>query len=367
MKKNFLFALIILFLCVIKAFAIEEIVPDFSDEEIHSLRIEENKTFTEKVFGQKEIHIGNELLDRIEYGVNYRGTLNFTHYDEENSLSTSYPFTIEPYIHMYSKEDKNQFRLSILPTGSHSVYDHEFSSYLNDIYFIRKFNENHLVLIGNSRTPVGFEGGEGAYQIKFAKRSQIAANFGDTRALGIRFKGNVKMFDYDLGFYSSTRKLQHIDDGPELVGFLTYNPFYNKKESALKSLRIGSGIDYGRRFDNNYTVLSTGVNWEHKKWYLGAEYGFAQNYNGSRGYQLGKAQGANATVGYKITEKLQILGRYDAFNPDMGHGSSYKTQYTAGLNYYLVEDRVKFILNYIFEQNKHNNKNMVMFYTQFMI
>jgi len=265
---------------------------------------------------------------------------------------------------MYSKGDKNQFLISFLPTQDFSKYDHDFLASINNMYFVHKFNDNHQVLIGKARTPVGFEGGESTYKLSFIERSQIASNFGNVKAFGVRFQGNVKMFDYDIGGYSSTRKLQDLGEGLEFVGWLGYKPFYNK-DNPLKNLKIGGGINYGRR-SKNYTVISTGVTWDYKRVFASAEYGYAQNYNGNGGFKEGKAQGANATIGYNLTDKLQILGCYDIFNGDLDN-SKYTTQYTAGINYFALGNRVKFALNYVFEQQKHNNKNIIMFLTQFMI
>lgn len=366
MKKALLFIILFIAIFVPKSFGIEEILPDFDETESNetlNATVEEN-TFLERVFGQKSLKFDNEVLNEIEYGVNYKGILKFTHFDNENDLSTTYPFTIEPYLYLYSKDRKNQLKMSILPTINYSKFDNDFMASINDFYFLKKINDNHQILIGKSRTPVGIEGVKSPYKLDLINRSQLASNFGNVKTLGVRFKGDVKMFEYDLGGYSSTRYLQDLGDGLEFAGWLGYKPFYNK-ETPLKNLKLGAGINYGRR-DRNYTVISTGASWDYKKVFMTAEYGYAQNYNGNSGLHLGKAQGANGTIGYNLTDKLQLVSRYDLFNSNLDN-SKYKTQYSAGVNYFVFGDRVKFALNYIFEQQKHNNKNMVLFLTQFMI
>ncbi|MBE7705720.1 MAG: hypothetical protein E7Z91_00535 [Cyanobacteria bacterium SIG30] len=331
-------------------------MPDFEEIE---------KPFLNKIIDQKKIEFEAGIVNKIEFGANYKGYVDFTYYNEKDDLGTSYPFSIEPYIHSYFGDNKNQIRVAFMPTKDVSEYESRVGAMITDLYYIRKFNENHEVLIGNSRVPIGFEGGLGNYALPFVQRSQIANNFGNARALGIRFRGNINKFDYDLGTYSSTRYLQHLNDGGEFVGWLGYSPFKDK-ENYFKNLKLGAGLNYGRQGEN-YTVLSTGVQWDYKKVFASAEYGFAQNYNGSSGYKSGKAQGVNATLGYNLTDKLQVLARYDIFDPHMSIDNNSIKQYTAGINYFVIGQRLRFTLNYIFEQQNNNNKNKIMFLTQILI
>jgi len=64
------------------------------------------------------------------------------------------------------------------------------------------------------------------------------------------------------------------------------------------------------------------------------------------------------------------LGRYDVFDPDRTVSKNLRTQYTAGINYYAIGQRLKFALNYVLEQNqatKNNNKHAIYFMTQIQI
>ena len=59
---------------------------------------------------------------------------------------------------------------------------------------------HHRVLIGNSRPPVGMEGGAGPFVLPFIARSQISRNFGTVRKLGGRVSGDYSLVDYDFWF-----------------------------------------------------------------------------------------------------------------------------------------------------------------------
>lgn len=369
MKKLLIF---LIFFLVTPAFAIEEaevILPDFGEnvEETFKPKGDETKfeLAAEKLFSQKEINFENRYFNKLYYGVNFRSSLNFN--IENSNLHTRYPFLIEPYIQTTFGENKNEFRFSFAPTRSIDGVDLQFWEKISDLYYIRNFNEKHRVLIGNSRTPIGFEGAQSQYTIPFVNRSQIANNFGNARAMGIRFMGDLGYVDYDIGGYSSTRYLQQLDKGLELVGWLGYKPFYKWDESILKNLKIGAGANYGRN-DGQYTVLTTGVKWDYDKFYFAGEYGYANGYNGSLGYSQNKAQGFNATLGYNLTEKWQLLGRYDYFNPNTAKSDNNVQQYTMGVNYFVLKERLRLGANYIFEQNKkQGNKNIVLIMLQFMI
>ena len=350
-----LFFILILILTSLKSFAIEEILPDFKEEE----------TILQKLTAQKEVKLNDE--DTIQFGVNFKGSTDFTIYNNDNGrFASSYPYSIEPYIYSKFGEGKYESRIGIVPTRDTSKYDNKVFGIISDIYIIRHLNEKHKVLIGNSRVPIGYEGSTSHYDLPFAQRSQIGSNIGDARSLGVRFMGEISKFDYDVGGYFATRNLQHFNDGGEFVGWLDYSPFKDKKGNVFENLKLGGGLQYGRSGEN-YTVLSTGAKWNYKKEFATIEYAFAQNYNGHNGFKEAKAQGANITIGHNLTDKLQLVGRYDFFDPDMKKSNNAIAQYSLGINWFIIGKRLRLTLDYIFEQQKNNNKNKIMFMTQFMI
>ncbi len=354
--KKILLTLFIFLLNALTAFGIEEvIVPDFSEEEV-------KKGLVEKIVTPKTITFENNFFNDVTLGVNYKGSLNFSAGDE---FHTNYPLFFEISGVTHFGENQNELNVTIVPTRRTECLDRRFLGSIGNLYYKRKFNDKHSVLIGNSRTPMGWEGGASEYVLDFVERSQIANHFGNFRALGIRFQGDLGYIDYDLGGYSSTRFLQHPAEGAEFVGWVNYKPFYKQEGSYFKNLKLGAGINYGRN-NGNYTVANFGAHWDYNKWAITAEGALAQGSNAVT-YNADRQQGFNVKLKYKITDKVEILGRYDIFDPDVNCGNDLIAQYSAGINYNPFKERLRFMLNYVFEQKETDNRNIIMFLTQIMI
>jgi hypothetical protein len=106
--------------------------------------------------------------------------------------------------------------------------------------------------------------------------------------------------------------LQHPTEGAEFVGWLNYKPFYNQEGSYFKNLKLGAGINYGRN-GGNYTVANFGAHWDYDRWSITTEGALAQGSNAIV-YNADKQQGINATLKYKLTDEVELLGRYDIFD-----------------------------------------------------
>jgi hypothetical protein len=356
MKKT-LFTFFICLLNTLASFGIEEVIlPDFSEEK------EVKKGFVEKIVTPKTVVFENSFLNDATLGVNYKGASVLNAGDEFHS---NYPFFFEIMGAAHFGENKNAINISIVPTRETEHFDRKFLGAIGNLYYKRKLGDKHSVLIGNSRTPMGWEGGVSEYVLDFVERSQIANHFGNFRSLGVRFQGDLGYVDYDLGGYSSTRFLQHPTEGAEFVGWVNYKPFYNQEGSYFKNLKFGAGLNYGRN-EGNYTVANFGAHWDYGKWAITAEGALAQGSNAIR-YNPDKQQGVNATLKYKLTDKIDILGRYDVFDPDTNCSDDLITQYTAGVNYNPFKERLRFMLNYVFEKKEADNRNIIMFLTQIMI
>ena len=65
-------------------------------------------------------------------------------------------------------------------------------------------------MVGNTRPPVGYEGGASPYVLPFIARSQISRNFGTVRKLGAKVAGTYSLMDYDFGVYSSDTYFQEF-------------------------------------------------------------------------------------------------------------------------------------------------------------
>lgn len=218
-----------------------------------------------------------------------------------------------------------------------------------DFYIANKSIPHHTLILGNTRTPTGYEGGKSTTVIPFVSRAQIARNFGNVRKLGVRVKGNYDFIDYDLGGYSSDTYFREFFPGAEFAGWANFKPLA-KTNNKYGKLVLGGGITAGQNH-SNYCVSGVYAGYEYKKFMANFEYASANGYNGSRTLSQKHAEGFYSTLGYKITPKLQLLARYDHYVPNKRLANDIRREYTVGMNYYIKGQALKLMLNYVFCQN----------------
>ena len=113
------------------------------------------------------------------------------------------------------RNSKNDFKILINPRPSSER--NYMQNFFADAYIINSSIPHHKVVVGYSRNQIGKEGGSSSYILPFVTRSQIARNFGSTRALGVRLIGNYSLVDYNLAFNSSDRYFHTPFAGPEFL------------------------------------------------------------------------------------------------------------------------------------------------------
>lgn len=360
MKKILLIFLIFL-LSPCSSFGIEE---GFLEEiTLEENLLKENMVFKLNPYEAKKIIFKNSIINEVSPVLNFRGVYEADISDDRHNFT--YPFIIEGGAELKFGESKNKIRAVSNFTRDVDDLDNKFLGKISDIYFERKINENHKILIGNARVPFGFEGSKSTYNLMFSKRAQIGENFNDARALGVKYTGSFDGFEYSIGGYSATRYLQDITDGAEFAGWINYKPFY-KNSHIFKDLKIGAGGDIGV-LDKGYGVYGAGMEWEYKKFLLNAEYAYADGSN-ALNYNPDKQEGFYTTAAYNLTDKLQFAFRYDIFDSNTKKSNDTVQKYTAGLNYYLFGRRLKFGLDYTYTQvPAANDINSVHFLTQVML
>ena len=218
-----------------------------------------------------------------------------------------------------------------------------------DIYVANASIPHHTIILGNTRTPTGYEGSRSDTIIPFVARAQISRNFGNTRKLGLRVKGNYDLIEYDIGGYSSDTYFRSFFPGTEFSGWLTLKPL-GKTNGKWGKLNLGGGVTTGEN-NTSYTVSGLYAGYEYKNFMANFEYAYADGYNGARTISANKAEGFYSTVGYKITPKLQLLARYDQYTPDKNFQDDIRREYSAGINYFIKGQALKLMLNYVFCQN----------------
>jgi len=253
-------------------------------------------------------------------------------------------------------------RFRLTPQSNYS-----FLQYLpSNMYIANTAIPHHTVILGNTRTATGYEGAKSSTVIPMIARSQISRNFGNTRKLGVRVKGKYDLIEYDLGGYSSDTYFREFFPGAEFAGWISLKPL-GKTNGKYGRLKLGTGLTAGQN-NINYTVLGAYASYEYKRFYANFEWGKADGYNGAKGISPKKAEGLYTTVGYRITPKIQVVGRYDQYRPDLNVADNMQKEYTAGINYFLKGQALKLMLNYVYCNNESkDDSHRIILGTQILL
>lgn len=302
-------------------------------------------------------------IDRIQFYGKYRGNLSFSFlnsdFDSEYDVTSIDIGMMGKLSPEYKTDFKLQFKLT--PTSERTF----FQQLISDAYIVNRAIPNHQVLIGNSRNQVGVEGGMSTTFLPFILRSQIARNFGNTRAFGVRVIGNYPLVDYSLAANSSDRYFKQFFPGAEFTGWVNLKPL-GKTGGKYGKLVMGGGLNAGKN-NYDYTVGGAYIGYNYKDFMINAEYSIADGYN-ARVLSPNKAEGFYVTTGYKITPKVQVVARFDQFDPNRDISGDLQREYSAGINYFIKGQGLRLLINYIFCDNQNReNSHRLLFGTQVLL
>ena len=290
----------------------------------------------------------NKVIESIHPFAGYNGSL-FFNFNQPDSFKTNYGFNaVNAGVDGNFKDGYSDFRIlfAISPLSSRNMLRNAFS----DVYIGTNRIPNHRIQIGYQRPGNGIDSKMSAYQLPFVYRSQIARNFGIVRKTGARIIGDYQLIEYDVGAYSSDTYMKSFFPGAEFDAWVNFKPL-GKTDGKYGKLKLGGGIQNGRR-NIDYTVTGAYASYEYKKFMANFEWANADGYNGYSGHVSDKhASGFYTTLGYRVTPKVQILARYDEFNPDHHVKHNNKREYSLGINYFIKGPGLKLIFNYVFCQN----------------
>lgn len=153
-----------------------------------------------------------------------------------------------------------------------------------------------------------------------------------------------KQLDYQIGVFNGVGESQNTTDQEDekaVVGRLVFKP------SVIKGLQIGGSGAYtaGKRTSSTRRDrLGAELVYDRSRFRIKSE--FMIGVDGEvhrRGYYM--------HFGYRILPKLELVARYDTFDPDIRRDVSAQTanerDYLAGVNYYIKENKFKLQLNYV--------------------
>lgn len=219
-------------------------------------------------------------------------------------------------------------------------------SFFSDNYIMRYWTKDDQILAGYARTAVGLEGGESPLTVTFFNRSQISRTYGNVRALGAKIQGNHKLYDYSAGVFSAGRYFRDFFPGPEVVALFSIKPL-GLTDGKYGNLVIGGSYDAGNA-ESHFCIAGAHLMYERKRFKAQFEYATADGSNGSTGFSPNSSEGYYGTLYYRITPRIQALLRYDKFDPNKNARNDMRTEYTAGINYFIKGQALKLMLNYTY-------------------
>lgn len=248
-------------------------------------------------------------------------------------------------VNIKMRDQKTNVRFMISPVKSVEGRTY-MQTLFADNYITRKVGKNNTILIGHTWLPMGFEGKESPLVWQFFNRSQTSLRYSASRTLGGKIMGNYKYLDYHLGFYSSGRAFRDFTPGPEVAGWFEFKPLANLDPKKYGKLTIGTGFNGGNA-ESHYAVGMAGVNYEYKRIRFVTEAGISDGSNGAIGYSAAKSRGLSSTLAYRVTPRLQVLGRYDVMDPNTDINNNLRREYTAGINYFIKDYAARLMANYV--------------------
>lgn len=284
-------------------------------------------------------------IDYLAPWIDYNGAFTNS-WSGENYQNSTYGINFcDAGINGKLKDGKTVFRVMISPVRyvEGNTY---FQSLLADNYIIRDIGKHNKLLLGTTWVPNGIESKESPLTIPFFARSQISRTYGTARALGTKIMGDYDLVDYQLGVYSSERYFKDFFPGPEMAGLVSLKPL-GKTNGKWGKMLIGGSMDAGNA-ESRFFVAGAHMIYEYKRLKASFEYASANGSNGSTGFSANDSEGFYGTIAYRITPRLQALIRYDQFDPNKAKANDRRTEYTAGINYFVKGQALKLMLNYVY-------------------
>jgi phosphate-selective porin len=206
--------------------------------------------------------------------------------------------------------------------------------------------------VGQFKVPLSLEGLQSSAALETVERALFITDrarggaFGDVRDLGVMAHGSLnKSVDYQIGFFNGLgENINDTDknDQKAVAGRFVVRP------SFLRGLQLGTSgatAGFSSRADRPRRDRIGGeLLFVRRQFNVKAE--FMQGIDGDthrRGYYT--------HFGYKVSPKVELVGRFDTFDPDVRAENNAlnvtERDYIAGVNYYITENKVKLQFNYM--------------------
>lgn len=254
------------------------------------------------------------------------------------------------------------YKAQLVPTRNFT--DTTANGLLRDVYFTSSIIPKHTVYVGQMARPVGKEATLSPMEINFVDYAQasrkLLSNSTSTGVpynhdVGAKIDGDWGLVNYSVGAFNGTG--QNAFDNNRtmtMAGRVSVKPFY--KSPQLGDLEFGGSMLNGYASNTTENICGIHGSYKYKKFGVSGEFlakdGFLSNGQDAHGFFIDTM--------YNLTDKLQILARYDSFDPDLrpeegllpdSDSMKAATEYVAGVNY-LLRDNVLLMLNFAYVNSK---------------
>jgi len=162
-----------------------------------------------------------------------------------------------------------------------------------------------------------------------------AATIGaDYRDYGVAFLGNVSGFSYNLTFHNGAGNMNvlasHKSIGNKLKSGVAVSAMVGFKPEGVKGLDVGGYFGQGNKYYNDYSSYSGYVYYQPGKFRFKGEYVSWTNKNSPTELT---SNGYYAFVAYKVMKKIELLARYETYDPNSDLSDDEQTDITIGAGY----------------------------------
>lgn len=239
---------------------------------------------------------------------------------------------------------------------------------LLDAYVSSTHIPNNTVYLGQTRVPTGVEGTKSPFSLDFIDRAQIGSYTANQRDIGVKVAGKYKYADYYLGAYNGNPygTTDSANNNMTFASWFNFKPLANT--SKFGKLVLGTGYTSGSN-EGSYDVFGGYIEYKLGKFGVKSEYAIADGTYGLSMKNTGqKADGYYVTTTYDINDKWQLLGRFDQFDANRLASGNDTSIYTAGINRYAMNKKLKFQFNYAYEDIiGGSNRSKIMFLSQYVM
>ena len=246
----------------------------------------------------------------------------------------------------------------LIPTR---MFNSSENGILREAYISTDIIPHHTVYFGQTMVPIGYEGPIDPLCIETIDKSQISRKLTDMPDLGIKAEGNWDYLSYSVGGYNGSGQNTFDNSGNMAVSsWAVLKPLY--KYPNLGNLEMGGGYYTGSNQSFHRNIASFYSGYRYKRYAIWGEYALADGYQNADQ----KARSFYIHNSFYLTKKLQLIARYDQFNPDTGIKRNLNTEYTIGTNY-LLTDNVGLMLGLVQVVNqKGKNSQRIEALTQYL-